>query len=371
METTLFAHRPTWMTINQQLLKKNIQTIQKNIEDKKIYAVVKADAYHHGITGVFLTFIEENIYSFAVSQYDEAVFLQALADQYSVEIEILIMSDISYDVLPLIKENWRISISHVSWVEGLLSEDDIIQKVNKLFLIKAHIKVNSGMSRRGIKDCETLAKLLTLNEKRALFNFEGIYSHFSTADSDSSFMQKQYHVFYEIIKDFLPAFAIIHIENSSAIGQVIDTYGVLNACRPGAALYGLGTHKSLTFEPIAALYSQVQEVNPINAGEYVGYGNTFVAPTSGYIGILPVGYADGMRRAMQNFVVQGEASKYQIVGRICMEQTLIFSIHPMKEGEKIEFFGPNLSIKVLESFLNTIDYEILCLISERIPKKYI
>ncbi|MGL5043187.1 MAG: alanine racemase [Culicoidibacterales bacterium] len=356
--------RPTWIEINENQLSKNLERIQLVAATKEVWAVVKADCYHHGLTGLFGTFVVSGITNFCVAQYDEAVFLQKLADDQSIKIKILIFSQVPPEKIVNVKENWHLT------VDGL--ENFQLMKKYSGNKINVHIKVDSGMNRRGVKQNEEFNCLFNdINESKG-FNVIGAYTHMATADTDMKFMEEQVTRFKIIINDRLKEIKYIHCENSHAIFAQLGQTRFCNIVRPGAVCFGLSVSDK-QIAPIAQLFSEIVAVNNIEKGEYVSYGATFQATDQGQIGIIPIGYADGLMRRTQDYEVLINDNLYQIVGRVCMEQTIIYAAKdkPLFLGQKVEFFGKNRPIALIADHNETIDYEIMCALDNRVPKRYV
>lgn len=357
-------HRPTWLEIDLHAFAKNLKYIKQLADQKEVWAVVKADCYHHGLKALFSSFIEQDIYTFCVSQFDEAMYLQQIADRVQQKIKILILGDVDHQLLGGIPHNWRITISSIEWLERCEIVTD-----RKLLV---HIKINTGMNRRGVASKETFTELFQKLQQHDCFSVEGAYTHFATADDNMLYMNQQFSHFKEMLSGFEDELTYIHAQNSHGLVTLTDIDNYCNLVRPGAICYGLSVEdKNIT--PIAALYSTVIEKNNVEKDEYVSYGYTYQTKTSGILGVLPIGYADGFWRSNQASKVTVNNVEVPIVGRVCMEQCMIFSEkeNDFSTGDTVEIFGKTRPISLIASFNKTIDYEIMCSMAERIPRKYI
>ncbi len=357
-------HRPTWLEIDLDAFAKNLRYIKRVADKKEVWAVVKADCYHHGLEALFSSFIEQDIYTFCVSQFDEAVYLQQIADKAHQKIKILILGDVKHQLLGSIPHNWRITISSIEWLEKC----EIV--IDSKLLV--HIKINSGMNRRGVASKETFTELFQKIQQHDCFSVEGAYTHFATADDNMLYMNQQFSRFKEILSGFEDDLVYIHAQNSHGLITLVDSDKYCNLIRPGAICYGLSV-KDENIRPIASLFSTVIELNKVQKDEYVSYGYTYKTKTSGILGVLPIGYADGFWRSNQESNVIVNDIKVPIVGRVCMEQCMIFSEkeNDFSTGDIVEIFGKNRPISIIAACNQTIDYEIMCSMAERIPRKYI
>ena len=147
------------------------------------------------------------------------------------------------------------------------------------------------------------------------------------------------------------------------------SYEFTNACRIGISLYGVSAYCDL--EHPVSFFSDISMVKKVPAGETIGYGATYTTEKEEIIATIPVGYADGLIRANQGRKVYVDGQIGEIVGRICMDQTMIRLDKEVPVGTTVEIFGPHIAIEDMANDLNTIPYEILCLISERVTRKYI
>lgn len=365
MELVL-ENRKTWLEINIPHFLANLDEVKKLAGEKEIWAVVKADCYHHGLEILFQHFLQKNITKFCVAQVDEAIYLQNIANKENALIEILIMGQYPLDHLNQIKPNWHISISSKKWIDMALQEKIVIKN------IAVHLKVDSGMNRRGMRSSKEFAEVYRIIEETEKFNVVGAYTHFATADTNQDYMEKQYNHFVEVIADYKEDLQYIHCENSAGSENYATLPSIANMCRPGAICYGLSCENEKII-PIASLYSEIEEVRSIESNIGVSYGHTEYTKDAGIIGIMPIGYADGLIRKNQGRSVYADGKFFNIIGRICMEQTMIFApqMDDFAIGSVIELFGENVKIAAVAEYLETIDYEIMCLIASRVFKKII
>ena len=355
--------------INLTNLLKNYQSLKRLNDDKDIFCVVKADAYGHGSVSC-AKFLEENgAKHFAVTGLVEALELR----ENGLIGEILIFS--KTDVLNaeyLSKNNISQTVFSYDYAKALNDQG---------FKINIQINVDTGMSRLGLflheeKDLKEVLETIKKISQLTNLNITGIYSHFTSSESDEEFTKKQAVLFSGLI-DMLNKEKInygkIHLANSSAIvKQNIKTYDL---ARSGIALYGYPPVKSEEkFLPVMSVYAKVIQITSIHPGDSVSYNRTFIAKEEMKIATIAVGYADGYPRILSNNdFVYYNGYELPVIGRICMGLTMInVTGVEISEGEEVEVFGENKLLEPMAKRALTITYEILTNMAKpRVKKFYI
>jgi alanine racemase len=353
-------YRKTYTEINLPNLLENYKNIQNIVRHKKVIPVVKANAYGHGDIEVTRYLHEHGVDYFAVSLLEEALKLR----ENFPKIEILVMGIIENEGLLIASEN-NISVT--------ISNSDQLQNVRNLNKsLKVHIKIDSGMNRLGFKFNDEILENFEKMKKNPMINLIGIYTHFSTADVDKSYYDIQLSRFKEII-DFLEYdFEMIHASNSSSSIKYENSIDFTTHVRLGISLYGLTLDNNVNFlKTTYKLVTHISEIKELNPGDKVGYGATYIAEQKEIIGILPIGYADGFIRANQGGDVEINGERFPIIGRICMDQMFIKINENIMKTDDVILFGGLVSIDEVASRLNTINYEIICEVTYRVPKIYI
>ncbi|MGT2935282.1 alanine racemase [Streptococcus castoreus] len=361
-------HRPTVARVDLQAIKDNVVNIQKHIPTgTKTYAVVKANAYGHGAVQVSKSLLD-HVDAYCVSNLDEALELR----QAGINKEILILGVLLPSELQLaMTYQITITVASLDWLEIARTMALNLEK------LKVHIKIDSGMGRIGVRSLEEADQLIAgLQEMGA--DVEGVFTHFATADeADRVKFQQQLSFFKELVSRLADKPRLVHASNSATSLWHSDT--VFNAVRLGIAIYGLnpsGFELALPFplKEALSLESVLVHVKKISAGNTVGYGATYVAEQSEYVGTLPIGYADGWTRDMQGFSVLVEGQFCDVIGRVSMDQLTIRLPKAYPLGTKVTLIGKNqqeaISTTDVASYRNTINYEVLCLLSDRIPRLY-
>lgn len=370
---TLKYFRPTKAIINLQAIKANISQLKKRLlPDVQIIAVVKANAYGHGDVEVAKAAIEEGCSMLAVATPEEALHLREHFP--TVDILILGYSPINFAELAA-EKNIILTVYSTEWVK--LAENSL----SGTYQLKVHIKVDTGMGRIGVTTKDNLVNLYQAIDASNKIVFDGIFTHFATADEeDEKYFLKQADKFEEFISLLPKKPRIVHAANT-ATAFIKDVKYQYNAVRFGISMYGLAPSdyvKSIlpfSLQPAFSLETELINVKQIEAGESVGYGKQFTASEPVYIGTLPIGYADGLIRKLQGQEVLIDGKRVPIVGRICMDQCMILLPKAYTIGEKVTLIGTQQDQQItLDDWakkLDTINYEIPCIITSRVPRIFI
>lgn len=359
----------TWAQIDLKNLEYNYNFLKSKLEDKcQILGIVKANAYGHGCEKIAQKLSQLGVGIFAVACLDEAVKLR----ENGVLGDILIFGsvpDIDLDIVE--KHNISLTINSLEYAKWLSLSGK---------KIKAHIKIDSGMSRHGFcaDDCAgEVEKVLKMENLQIC----GIYTHLSQADDLSEtakkYTQLQLDTFWSVIDKLKPLDSNIKLHICNSAGTVLGLSQGCDFARPGIALYGLAPSTELTsycdLKPVMSLKTRVSLVKDIKQGRFVGYGQNFQAKENMKIAILPVGYADGYHRTLSGKAqVFLNGKRADVIGRICMDQTIIdVSNIDCKIGDEVELFGQNIPLDEIAEIVGTISYELVCSVSNRVPRVYI
>ncbi len=370
------GYRDTWAEVNLSSIKKNLQKIREIYPDKYIYAAVKANAYGHGYLPVSEAVLEAGADALAVATLDEALMLR----KNFTETPILVMGWTRPQDAPVAaKQQIQVTAFQQEWLKQAGSYlKDSQEKV------KIHMKIDSGMGRIGIKSRkEAYAVIEEVTNFTDEFELSGIFTHFATADSaELSYYNKQLKHF----EDLLDVFSSIrtpktqiHIGNTAASMRFPED--MYDAIRFGIGLYGLYPSKDverlsdMTLSDSFSLYSSIIHVKKLEPGEHISYGATYEAEQEEWIGTVPIGYGDGWIRKLQGFHVLVDGKRSEIVGRICMDQMMIRLSKPYPIGTKVTLIGEDQGERIrvddVADYLETINYEIPCIINERVPRLYL
>lgn len=368
--------RLTKALVNRTNIKKNFLHIRKKVGKAKVMAVVKADAYGHGVKTVVDTLNSLNKLKpeyLGVATPDEGVELRKL----KIKQPILIFDPVDkYQVNKYFKFNLIPSVFNQEHLNILLKEKKKL-KSNKNILIQ--VKIDTGMNRLGVDYWEAAEFIQKLSLNKS-FIIDGIFTHFATSDEDrNGFAKLQIIRFNEVIKSLKQKkinVGLVHAANSGAIINFPEAY--YDMVRPGISLYGyypsLKTPESIKLYPVMSLVSKVSTVKTIKSGESISYSRRYFTRKETKIISVPIGYADGFTRALTNkakAIIKGKF--YKQVGTVTMDR-IMFDIgnDKIKVNDEVILLGKNgkLSIDAWDwsKKINTIPYEITCGISKRIPR---
>ena len=368
--------RAVWAEIDLDCIKHNMIEIRKQVGEKIIIAIVKADAYGHGAIDVASVLLENGADKLGVAVITEALELR----KSGIEAPILILGYTPLDFTKdLIDQNIEQTVYSLDYAIGL---SEIALKEGKQ--IDIHIAIDTGMGRLGfLPNEESLDDIEKINNLKNI-NIKGIFTHFSSADeTDKEYTIMQLNKFKQFNKSLEERGIEIkekHLSNSAAILDIEEAY--FDAVRPGIIIYGYYPSnevikEKINLKPALTLKSNIVHVKVLPKGEYISYGREFKTERESIIATLPIGYADGYTRALYKkgkVIINGKSAP--IVGRICMDQCMIdiTDVGPVKVGDEVILIGEDQGIKFnaddIAKLLNTINYEVLCLIGKRIPRVY-
>lgn len=360
----------------------DISAIEKNIEGARsriptntnIMAVIKADAYGHGAAAV-AEYIGDKVEWFGVSNVLEALELR----RTGIENPILILGYVSPEEYSAVVEN-NITIAMYSLSDAeKLSDEAAFRGKNA----GVHIKIDTGMSRIGYAVNSKSADEVSCISHLPNIKITGLFSHFARADEkDKSSAKKQieeFERFDSMLKDRCVNIPIRHIENSAGIMELDKTYEMV---RMGIMLYGLypsdEMDRAYKLYPAMRLVSHVSMVKTLDPGVGISYGHTYVTMSERKIATVPVGYADGYPRCLSNkadVLIAGK--RCPIVGRVCMDQMMVdvSNIDSVSVGDKVVLMGAMgdefISCDELANAAGTVNYELVCSISRRVPRVYL
>jgi alanine racemase len=370
--------RAAWAEVDLDALAHNMREVRRLAQKGALVtAVIKADGYGHGAKKIAQTLLDNGADRFAIAILDEGIELRRAG--FKVPILVLGYTD---------KERAEEVISNgleqavYSWdlAEALSEEAGKQGEIAKL-----HIKVDTGMGRIGLQPNKDSVQLIKKISQLPNVVIEGIFTHFAVADAvDKAYTEEQYEKFNWVCSELEKENVKVNIRHCGNSATIIDLPEMhLNMVRAGIVLYGLEPSdevmlNKLELREVMSLKVRISHVKEIEAGQSVSYGRKFIAEKKSKIASLPIGYADGYTRMLSGkaeALVKG--SKVPVVGRICMDQCMIdvTGIGGVKAGDEVVLFGKQdgnfISIDELAEKLGTINYEIVCMISKRVPRVYI
>ena len=369
--------RRTWAEIDLDALAHNYRRARELTGSGVRYlGVVKADAYGHGAVQVAEHLEELGADYLAVSSLDEARELR----HGGISASILILGHTPPEMVPeLIRYHITQAVSAQAKAEEYSAAAAACGGT-----LKVHIKVDTGMSRLGflVRGDHFEGGVAAIAASCALpgLEAEGIFTHFAVSDEDDAdceaYTRDQFALFTRVLDALAErgrTFAIRHCANSGALARYPEMY--LDMVRPGIALYGVGADaQRLGLLPVMTLKSSVSTIKIFDPDTDISYGRTYRTEGKARVGVLPIGYADGLFRGLSNRLsVVTEQGMAPIRGRICMDMTMVdlTGLPEVKVGSEVEIFGRRQSVDHLAQILDTIPYELLCAVSKRVPRVYL
>lgn len=358
-----------WVEVNQRALANNIRALREVVgAETRIMAVVKANAYGHGLIRAAEIFVQHGADWLAVAMLSEAVQLR----KAGIRTPILIMGYIEDDGLyELIDQQITPSIFDM---ESAKKISEATKRHGRS--INVHVKIDTGMHRLGFLPKEVAWALREIDSLAGL-KIEAMYSHFANV-GDKEYSELQYKTMADILFQMQRENAkipLIHMANSEA--TLFFSKAHFDMVRPGRILYGVGPHNGKLL-PALSFKTRVASVKDIGTGMTVGYGRTYTASEAMKTAVLAIGYADGFGRYLSNrgMVLIG-GRRCPVVGRVCMNQTIVdaSNVRDVKPGDEVVIIGEqgkeNIGVEEVAERMQTISYEVVSRIPENIRRIYI
>ncbi|RIV21895.1 alanine racemase [Alicyclobacillaceae bacterium I2511] len=369
------TYRDTWAEVDLGAIAHNVEAVRQRIGTKvKLMAVVKANAYGHGAIPVATTALASGANALAVATLDEALALR----QADIQAPILVFGYVNPEYLAVAAENRIIlTVISVDHARALAAQDGQLQASTAY---QVHLKLDTGMSRIGVQSVTELEQAVAaLAGTRG--RIVGAYTHLARADElDKTSARQQLalaRVWFQRLREIVPnpAQLTLHAANSAAVLDLADSY--FSMVRLGISLYGVYPsaqvdRSAVYLRQALRLYTRVVHLKQVPPGTPVSYGGTFVTAQTTRLATLPIGYADGLMLKLSNrgFVTLANR-RCPIVGRICMDQTLVdvTALPGVQVGDRVTLYDSD-SLNELAELAETIPYVLLCAISERVPRVY-
>lgn len=369
--------RRCWVEIDLAALERNLKLIRGSLPPQFRYvAVVKADAYGHGLPQVAARLMHAGVDLFAVANIAEAMTIRELSADWPV----LLLS-------PVLPDEDRY-LAHfdlaatVSSAEEARRFDAIGRAAGKP--VAVHLKIDTGMGRLGVWHTAARALYDTIRAAEGL-RLAGVFTHFSSADEDPAFTEAQRRLFLEVLGGLPgidPAAVFIHADNSAGL-ETTPGNSVFNAVRVGLLQFGILPHPHSMLarvhtEPVFSFHTRVGLVKELPAGTSISYGRTTRLARASRVAVLTAGYGDGLARASSpraQVLVNGH--RCPVLGRITMDQTIVDLTDvagPVNCGDPVVLvgrqMGAEISITEFSEWADTIPWETLCSVTKRVPRYY-
>jgi alanine racemase len=365
--------RPTWVEVDLEAVAFNVQQIKEIVgSEVQVLAVLKADAYGHGAVTVARTALNNGASFCGVASVNEAIGMR----QSGVDAPILVLG---------YTPAWLAKQALLHDITLTLYDADVARAYSRAATdlrrtARVHLKVDTGMGRLGLLPDQFVPFVQEIRHLPGL-DLEGIFTHFSVADDgDLDYTRWQLDRFLKVLGQSAGIgihFRLVHCANSAALLRLPEAR--FNMVRLGLAMYGLqpSPHVQLPdgFQPALAWKTTIAQVKTLPPGSFVSYGNTYQTQGEETIAVIPVGYADGFRRAptrWQSVLVRGQRAP--IVGRVCMDQTMIDVSHVpnVRVGDEVVLIGRQgddaISAEEVADWLGTVNYEVVSEILARVPR---
>lgn len=360
----------TILAINLNHLLHNVQVYKSILQPKtKIMAMVKAFSYGSGSYEIANALQHYGVDYLAVAYVDEGVELR----KKGIHIPIIVLNPSENDVDALLHYNLETEIYSLQLLQAVAKKLNAYQEP-----LTIHIKIDSGMHRLGF-NTDSIKEAVALIANQPLLKVKSIFSHLAASDDAhfDYFTHEQAQYFEKIANEIeisLGYKILKHLCNSSAAVRFPQYQ--YDMVRLGIGMYGIETHEEIAKKliPIASLSATVSQIHDVKIGESIGYSRARIASQAMRIATISIGYADGFLRAFGNgkgeVLVRGKRAK--VVGNVCMDMCMIdiTTIPDVQEGDTVLIFNDELKVSELASWANTIPYEIITGISQRIKRVY-
>lgn len=368
--------RNTWVEIDLSAIRHNIREIRRITSPQaEIMAVVKANAYGHGVVPVASTLLANGANSLAVAVPEEGIYLR----EQGISVPILLLGlTLPEQAEEIVRFNLTPTVATWESAAALSSTAVRLGRTVSVF-----VKIDTGMHRIGLQVDAAVSFIQNLLTLKGLA-VQGLFTHFSMSDMrDKSYTRRQFSGFEQVLAGLYRQGIKVPLKSTANSAAVLELPGThLDIVRPGIILYGLApsaeVSASISLKPAMQFKTRVVYVKRLPSGSKISYGGTYTTPAEAVIATLPVGYADGYNRLLSNqgeVLIQGR--RCPVVGRVCMDQITVDVTHlpTVSLGEEAVLFGKQgdaeISVNEIAQKLNTINYEVVCWVSGRVPRRYI
>lgn len=365
-------YRPTQVIVELEAIRTNVRNLKAYLgSETSIIAVVKADGYGHGDVEVAHSAFEAGAEMVSVATPDEAVRLRVAG----ISGDILVMGPSPLMFAEKAADlGITITVSSAEWLQSALDVSESFKRP-----LKVHVKVDSGMGRIGLRDVDALRSLASVIERSRQVLLDGIFTHFACADEENPVStEEQFTMFMKLVQTLPEKPRLVHASNSAA--TLLYPEYALDAVRFGIGLYGIapseyvGGKLPFLLERSFVLESELAYVKLLEAGNRISYGGTYETSEAEWIGTIPIGYADGLRRGLRGQEVLIGGERMPIIGTICMDQCMVKLPRELPVGEKVVLIGcqggKEITMEEWARRLGTIPYEIAVSIAKRVPRIY-
>lgn len=354
--------RPIYASIDVDALKHNLSQARKLAPDSKVMAVLKANAYGHGL--LTCSHALKDADSFGLLDLSDAIALRNEGFKHPI---CLLEGFFSQDELSLIAENELEAVIHSDW------QIDVLENISPELKLNVWLKIDTGMNRLGFTPDQFKSALKRLSTLKCIRNIS-LMSHLANADQRNDPMtQRQLNEFLSISENL--SNLMRSLANSAALLGHPDCH--LDWVRPGIMLYGSSpltdaTASSLNLLPVMSLNSEIISIKDCKKDDVVGYGGSWRCPEDMRVGVVACGYGDGYPRSAPSgmpVIVAGKQT--QLIGRVSMDMITVDlrGIDAATQASPVELWGRNLPVDAVAEKVGTISYELLCGVTERVVRQ--
>ncbi len=360
--------------IDLQAIAHNLAKIKKRVAPAKVMAVVKANAYGHGVEGVAKVAVAQGIDYFGVARVEEGIELRELG----IATPVLVLGGFFEEQIEeSLRHDLELTLYDRKNAQAL---SEIARRMRKV--ARVHIKVDTGMARVGVP-CEEAAQFVVLVKDFEHINPAGIYTHLSSSDeADPTYSNLQLNRFQSIISDLNARNIHIPLAHAANSGGVLNLpHSYFDMVRPGVSLYGYypaaETARNLSLQPAMSIKSRVIFIKEVEKDTFISYNRTYQTSRKTTVATVSIGYADGYNRLLSNrgeVLIRGH--RFPVVGRVTMDQIMVDVglASEIEVGDEVVLLGrqgqDEITVYEICEKLNTIPYEVTCWVSERVPRVY-
>jgi alanine racemase len=369
----------TWVEVSFDALRGNLTWIRQRVGRRvKIMAVVKADAYGHGLPQIAGALMQGGVDIFGVANLHEALGVRAVGAGWPI---LLLSASLPAEVEAIVRNNIMPTLSSLDEARWFQREAARRKKT-----VPVHVKVDTGMGRLGFWHEEAVAPIRRIAAMKNL-RLQGIYTHFPSAEDDVEFSMTQVGKFRALLRRLRLRVPLRHADNSAALLNVRGKAKLLgphfNVVRPGLLMYGIvppGLPSVPQIQPTLSFKSRISFLKRITPGRSISYGRTYTADRPMRVAVVAAGYGDGYSRDLSNraeVLIRGR--RCRVLGRVTMDQTIVDvgapALRGLRVGEEVVLLGrqgaDEITVTELAARAGTIPWEALTAITKRVPRVYI
>jgi alanine racemase len=354
--------RPAWIEIDLGKLRRNLQLIRRDLPAARLMAVTKDDAYGHGALDVARVALEEGAWGFGLSTLEEAMALR----QNGVPAPLLLLGERQEAELEwCVAHDLTVCVNEPHTVRALAST---AEKFNKR--VPVHLKINTGMSRYGVRWDEALALIERILSEKSLL-LEGVMTHFAQSDeTDKGFANLQFSRFNEVLRALEERKITVKYRHSCNSGGFLDLpHAHLDMVRTGILIYGVFPSQVCRhipgIEPVMSVKAKIAAIQKLRPGEVVGYGMRYKAETERRIAVLPIGYGDGFPRVRNEGCALIHGKRAPLVGGIAMDALMvdITDLPQAQMWDEVVIMGrqgnEEITVRDIAKLKNSVTYDVL------------